>query len=56
MQIGQTVTFNSEIHGEQTGTITRIWPKGNLVTVKAPGAIAGTTRTFVREITSVKPA
>lgn len=58
MQIGQTVTISQGDAPNTilTGTISRIWGKDmTLVTVKVPGIIAGTYRTFVRAADSVKP-
>lgn len=57
MQIGQTVTFSQgdDAGTILTGTISRIWRHGD-VTIKVPGAIAGTFRTFVRSADSVKAA
>jgi len=55
MQVGQTVTFNQgdEHNTQLTGTISRVWRHGD-VTVKVPGAIAGTVKTFVRKASEVQ--
>jgi hypothetical protein len=56
MQAGQTVTFDQgdEQHTQLTGTIKRIRCGGQLVTIEAPGAIAGTVRTFIRDADRVQ--
>jgi hypothetical protein len=55
MRIGQQVTFNQgdENNTQLTGTISRVWRHGD-VTIKVPGAIAGTVRTFVRKAAEVQ--
>jgi len=55
MQIGQTVTFDQgdDQHTQLTGTISRVWSCGD-VTVKVPGAVAGTVKTYVRQASQVR--
>lgn len=55
MQVGQTVTFDQgdEQHTQLTGVISRVWSCGD-VTIKVPGAIAGTFKTFVRQPSRVQ--
>jgi hypothetical protein len=55
IRTGQVVTFSQgdDNNTQLEGIVTRIWPGGRTVTVKAEGRIAGTYRTFVRDITSV---
>ena len=57
MNVGDKVTFNQgdENHTVLTGTVSRVWSDGRTVTVKAPGSIAGSVRTFVRMISEVTP-
>jgi hypothetical protein len=57
MNVGDKVTFNQgdENNTMLTGIVSRVWPapSDDLITVKVPGRIAGTVRTFVRHVNTV---
>lgn len=54
--VGAKVTFSqgNDAGTMLEGTVSRVWPGGRTVTIKTTGAIAGSTRTYVRDLAAVQ--